>query len=144
MTRPPYPVGYKKPPMHSRFQPGQSGNPRGRPKKASVGTELVAELNRTVTVRENGAEHKMSKAKALAKSLVARALAGDMRSVAHLIRLLPVQFQAPPNSGDASLDAADAAALERFVERRLAVTQEATSLKPRVRTPNAQKETGDE
>ena len=26
-------VGYGKPPKHSRFQPGRSGNPRGRPKK---------------------------------------------------------------------------------------------------------------
>ncbi len=26
------PVGYCKPPKRTRFQPGQSGNPRGRPK----------------------------------------------------------------------------------------------------------------
>ena len=26
-----YAVGYGKPPRHSRFEPGQSGNPRGRP-----------------------------------------------------------------------------------------------------------------
>jgi len=25
-------VGYKKPPQHSRFQPGRSGNPRGKQK----------------------------------------------------------------------------------------------------------------
>jgi hypothetical protein len=29
---PHYPVGYRKPPVHSRFKKGQSGNPRGRPK----------------------------------------------------------------------------------------------------------------
>lgn len=28
----PYEVGYRKPPKHGRFQKGQSGNPRGRPK----------------------------------------------------------------------------------------------------------------
>lgn len=28
-----YEVGYKRPPVHSRFKAGQSGNPRGRPKK---------------------------------------------------------------------------------------------------------------
>jgi hypothetical protein len=28
-----YPVGYKKPPMEYSFRPGQSGNPKGRPRK---------------------------------------------------------------------------------------------------------------
>ena len=32
----PYTVGYCKPPLHSRFQPGQSGNDKGRPRKARV------------------------------------------------------------------------------------------------------------
>ena len=27
-----YEVGYGKPPKHSRFKPGQSGNPKGRPR----------------------------------------------------------------------------------------------------------------
>jgi hypothetical protein len=27
-------VGYKRPPQHSKFKPGQSGNPKGRPKGA--------------------------------------------------------------------------------------------------------------
>lgn len=32
--REPYLVGYGKPPLHTRFKPGQSGNPRGRPRRA--------------------------------------------------------------------------------------------------------------
>lgn len=128
MTEPrEYSIGYKKPPHHSQYQPGQSGNPRGRPKKAFVGIEIVAELNRRVTVRENGVEQKMSKAAALAKSLVARALAGDMRAIAHLIRLLPAQFQAPPDTESGSLEADDAAVLKRFLERRLAASRTATN-----------------
>ena len=122
-----FPVGYKKPPEHSRFKPGQSGNPRGRPKKASVGFELVAELNRRVTIRENGTEQKTSKAAALAKSLIARALSGDMRAIGHLIRLLPAQFQAPAEAVDAQISASDAAALEHFVARRLALVKENSS-----------------
>jgi hypothetical protein len=30
-----YAVGYRRPPLHSRFQPGVSGNPPGRPKGAA-------------------------------------------------------------------------------------------------------------
>ena len=114
-----FPVGYKKPPVHSRFKSGQSGNPRGRPKKSTVGFELVQELSRSITIRENGTEQKATKAAALAKSLVARALGGDMRAVAHLIRLLPLQFQPPSEAVDTEVSAFDVAVLQRFVERQL-------------------------
>ena len=36
-------VGYCKPPIEHRFKPGQSGNPKGRPK--SVGTSIVEHMN---------------------------------------------------------------------------------------------------
>ena len=40
-----YEVGYGKPPEHTRFQPGRSGNPRGRPKGTkNLKTDLVEEL----------------------------------------------------------------------------------------------------
>jgi hypothetical protein len=80
-----------------------------------------------VTVRENGTEKKLSKSAALAKSLVSRALAGDMRAVGHLMRLLPAQFQAPQDidlsADNAALDQEEAAILERFVARRFVQTQ---------------------
>jgi len=41
-------VGYGKPPRHSRFKPGRSGNPRGRPKGA-VGCKTI--LERVVLAR---------------------------------------------------------------------------------------------
>jgi hypothetical protein len=40
-----YEVGYGRPPIHTRFKPGQSGNPAGRPKGAqNFATEIAAEL----------------------------------------------------------------------------------------------------
>ena len=40
-------VGYKRPPMHSRFKPGQSGNPKGRPRPSrSFEAEFLEELTR--------------------------------------------------------------------------------------------------
>lgn len=38
-----YEVGYRKPPIHSRFKPGQSGNSAGRPKKIKGLKELLDE-----------------------------------------------------------------------------------------------------
>ena len=46
-----YEVGYGKPPRHTRFIKGQSGNPRGRPTGAKNLKTLLSEaLNETVIV----------------------------------------------------------------------------------------------
>ena len=48
-------TGYGKPPHHSRFKPGHSGNPRGRPKgKISLSQLLDKHLNAKVTVTSGG------------------------------------------------------------------------------------------
>jgi hypothetical protein len=39
-------VGYKRPPSKTRFKPGQSGNPRGRPKRqVDMSSALVRYLS---------------------------------------------------------------------------------------------------
>ena len=48
-----YAANYRKPPEHTRFKKGQSGNPRGRPAK-NLPALLAAALNEKVTVTENG------------------------------------------------------------------------------------------
>jgi hypothetical protein len=44
----PYAVGKGRPPQHSRFQPGQSGNPKGRPKKLSAEEQIKAGMREVV------------------------------------------------------------------------------------------------
>src|SRR6266581_1429571 len=57
-----YEVGYGKPPRHSRFVKGQSGNPRGRPPGAkNLVTLLNKALNELVIVTEDGGRRKITK-----------------------------------------------------------------------------------
>ncbi|MBN9437466.1 DUF5681 domain-containing protein [Bosea sp. (in: a-proteobacteria)] len=58
-----YEVGHGRPPVATRFKPGQSGNPKGRPKASKNLSTLAREkLQAKVSVRENGRERRMSKA----------------------------------------------------------------------------------
>jgi len=77
---PDYDVGYRKPPRHSRFTKGQSGNPRGRPPGAKNLKTLLSEaLNETVIVSENGGRRKVTKRQAIITQLVNRSATDDFR-----------------------------------------------------------------
>ena len=78
-----YTVGYRRPPIATRFKAGNSGNPNGRPKGSkNFSTLFAAELAQTVTLTENGKRKKMAKRQALAKQLVNRALSNDPKAAA--------------------------------------------------------------
>src|SRR5438552_19129935 len=66
-----YEVGYGKPPRHSRFKTGQSGNPRGRaPGAKNLRTLLSEALKECVIVTENGGSRKVTKREAIIKQQV--------------------------------------------------------------------------
>jgi hypothetical protein len=80
-----YVVGYKKPPQHTRFKKGQSGNPRGKVEgRKNYRTEFLEELG----VSENGRARKLSKQTLVIKRMVADAVNGDARAREHLLRLI--------------------------------------------------------
>jgi hypothetical protein len=81
-----YPIGYKRPPRAKQFKPGQSGNAKGRPKGArNFATALTEELNARVVVTENGRRRRISKREAVAKQLVNKAAAGDLKAIPVLL-----------------------------------------------------------
>ena len=79
-------VGYGRPPAATRFQKGQSGNPKGRPKgRKSVGKILRDALHRTIEVRDADRVRTMSKIEAVIEVTLNKALKGDHRSFAKLM-----------------------------------------------------------
>lgn len=115
-------VGYKRPPVHSRFKPGQSGNPKGRPKgTANLRTDLREELSEKIRVREGERDLKVSKQRAMLKALVAKALKGDARAANVVLGLVAKLFEPEPDVAVVpDLTAEDQAILERFLVRRIA------------------------
>lgn len=120
---PDYEVGYGKPPKHSRFKKGRSGNPKGRPKGAKgVGASIMRELERKVTIREGGQEVTISKAEALAKRFMHKALGGDMGALRLLLQFDAEQAQQVEVDGEQSgqtilPDQTDEAVLKYFVQQ---------------------------
>ena len=82
--------GYKRPPLHTQFKPGESGNPNGRPKKkGSTFAEWVKrEFDTLITLREGGRQRKITKGDAITKQLFNKAINGDLKAAAFLVSVL--------------------------------------------------------
>jgi hypothetical protein len=77
-TKREYAATYRKPPLHTRFKRGQSGNPRGRPKK-SLPALLLAALNERVFVTIDGRRRKITKREVIVTQMVNNAAGADPR-----------------------------------------------------------------
>src|SRR5712675_315171 len=84
-----YPVGYGKPPVHSRFQPGQSGNKKGRPKRhRNVRTVVKEILNQKIKIKEGDQIRSLTKLEAFVLTITTGALNRDAKAQASLLALL--------------------------------------------------------
>jgi len=82
-----YAENYRKPPVHSRFQKGRSGNPRGRPVK-NLAALLAGALEERVTVTEGGKRRRITKREAVIAQLVNKSASADLRATKMLIDML--------------------------------------------------------
>jgi uncharacterized protein DUF5681 len=115
-----YEVGYKKPPKHTQFQKGKSGNPGGRRKPT---TDLVTALQRTlgelITIREHGQTRRVTRLEAALHQMVAKATAGDIaafRSLSALIQAYQQPHEPAPKTS-AELEEADRKILAKIVAK---------------------------
>jgi hypothetical protein len=109
-------VGYKRPPAYSRFQKGQSGNPRGRPKKVPDFMEDAAEiLGGTVTGQAKGKSITLPTVQAVFRSLCRQALKGDNRA---LRRVIDLMLTLEPVAGDKAKQVEENDKAMRVVQRK--------------------------
>lgn len=89
---PDYETGYMNPPKSGQFQPGQSGNPRGRPSGSKNTHKLLDEIvNEKIQMTKNGKPVKISKKQAMLLQATNKAVQGDLKA---LQTLLPVMAEA--------------------------------------------------
>jgi hypothetical protein len=98
-----YEIGFGKPPRHTQFHKGQSGNPKGRPKGSKNIDVLIRKaLEEKVIVKGPGGRRLISKFEAALTQQANKAASGDPRAFREILRLRErVQeqepFLSPPN-----------------------------------------------
>jgi hypothetical protein len=104
MSKPPkmrgdYQVGYGRPPVHTRFKPGRSGDPAGGRKPRLTPPEvLMKEAARLVKVRTGDTVETITKHEAIVRRLLQMAMEGEI-AAARLV-LLGLSHNAPsPGEG---------------------------------------------
>ena len=115
-----YSVGYRKPPLQTRFRKGKSGNPKGRPKGSrNLKTDLLEEVEKKIMLKVDGRTQSVSRRQALVKTMVADALRGNPKARALVLSLLS-QYEVVEEAPSEKLPTAaeDQKILERFIRRR--------------------------
>ena len=123
-------VGYGRPPVHSRFKPGQSGNPKGRRKgQRNVRTVVDGELSQRIKVREGNRTRSLTKLDAFVVTLVNAALKGDAKawaSLINLLRSLGLIGESPAANDQKPFTADDESIIADFLRRQGSEVQQPT------------------
>ncbi len=109
----PYDVGYKKPPKHTQWSKGQSGNPSGKKKKDESLVDKVNKLGgEEIVVHKGGQKQVISNLDAVAHALLAKAQSGHIPAIKILIDLGGADAVAAASAMGYDITPADLAVLE--------------------------------
>jgi hypothetical protein len=129
-------VGYGRPPQHSRFKPGQSGNPKGRAKQSRNMRSIVQQvLNEDMQIREGGRLRRMSAMEALVRTTLTRSFKGDPKALVSLIVIMK-QSGYGPDRDEPMADLLSAADYEVILADYRARNFSSDKLAPEIDTSN--------
>jgi len=81
-------VGYRRPPKQHQFKPGQSGNPKGRPKGTPTLQEVMTrEATKLIKIKQGDNVVSVPKLEALARRVFNKALEGDLAAARMIFQL---------------------------------------------------------
>lgn len=114
-----YEVGYKKPPLHTRFQKdGGSKKGRGGRTSRNLKTDLTDELAERITLKSNGKPVRLTQQRALVRSLVVNGIKGDTRATAKVFDLVLRLLGSDEKTDQADdISEQDQAILDSFLKR---------------------------
>jgi hypothetical protein len=99
----PYEVGYGKPPRESRFQRGNSGNPRGRPKGSkNLATIVLRESRRRVRINGSRGSRTVTKLEAAMIQLGNKSAQGDLRATRDFLALVQRSEESATSGGSSN------------------------------------------
>jgi hypothetical protein len=117
-----YEVGKGRPPRATRFEPGKSGNIRGRPKgsrnRATIWNEQMGKL---MTARSGDRHVRISRFEAVIHRLLEQALQGDLKAINILLgydqRFANLMPEPKPAAPPEPLSASERRILDRLLSR---------------------------
>jgi hypothetical protein len=116
-----YAVGYGRPPIESRFQPGSSGNPRGRRKGSkNLKTLIRKAMTASISIQEGTKTRRVSKIEGVVLRQLQSALKGDDRSAMAVIKMAMQMGLLEEPASNAAEDTALSGADERILDELLA------------------------
>ncbi|MEQ9661873.1 MAG: DUF5681 domain-containing protein [Parasphingopyxis sp.] len=80
--------GYGRPPKKHQFKKGQSGNPKGRPRRPALGDRVTDRLSKLVWITVEGERKRVTYVEALIEACMAKAVKGSIRDARQLVGLL--------------------------------------------------------
>jgi hypothetical protein len=111
--------GYGRPPTPSQVKKGRSGNPKDQPKGfPSFKADLAAELLEELVFTENGKERKITKQRALIKTMIAAAIKKDIKAVNVILACMRSFGVGAEERAAENVDVEDLDLLETYLARQ--------------------------
>jgi hypothetical protein len=127
-------VGYGRPPQHSRFKPGQSGNPHGRPKHSrNFKTIIQQALTGRITVREGEKQRRITKLEGVVLRQIEGALKGSDRAALATLKIagqVGLLDEADTSFEPAALTVAEQRIIEQILKQVSGPRSKKTGTKP--------------